>query len=532
MSGHRIYRNLVWWALVMLVKIGGDRAQDLFKYTGLALALSAALTGCASKGSKSIDGCSASASSLCETTAGLQAQAISEGLINPLDIANNASHTSAATNGADALVIPAYGPSKTTQPSKARKHLMSLSDVTQHTLRNSPEIGIYGAKTEDAYHGVRVARSAYRPNVDLRVAAGYENAGNNNTISRGAFRREGGVKVKQRLIDFGSTGQNLKRAKNLYDSSQLRLLDKADGVILEIAEAYLKVMEQSRYIANGRQNVRAHQKFYELVKASEGEGNGTQADVERAFSRLENARTQVIDFETERQKAIGRFRRISGIEPGKLKMPPSFNKQARLTRADIDRLLENSPRLHSIQADSRSLEAQIKAQTSSFLPSLNLEGEANAKENVSGRNAATHDYRGMVVMRWNLFSGGKKYAVKDQIAARLKENKHRYRKAYNELEEDMIEAIRTMKTTRKKSKTINDQVRANEKVAKLYTQQFTVGKKRLLEVLDAQKDLFAVRRDRIANQFERLRANYRALRLKGKLVETITGKELMEHISK
>ncbi len=516
----------------MMVSNRGREVQKIFKNLGVALAVSASLTACASKGSKSIDGCAASASSLCETTAGLQAQAISEGLINPLDIAGNSSESAAQTDGSDALVISAHGPSKFAKQDKSKKHVMSLADITQHTLRNSPEIGIYGAKTEDAYHGVRIARSAYMPNVDLRVAAGYENAGNNDTISRGAFRREGGVKVRQRLVDFGSTGQNLKRAKNLYDSSQLRLLDKADGVILEIAEAYLNVMEQSRYIANGQQNVRAHQKFYELVKASEGEGNGTQADVERAFSRLENARTQVIDFETERQKAIGRFRRISGIEPGKLKMPPSFDKQARLTRVDVDRLLENSPRLHSIQADSRSLEAQIKAQNSSFLPSLNLEGEANAKENVSGRNAATHDYRGMVVMRWNLFSGGKKYAVKDQIEARLKENEHRYRKAYNELEEDMIEAIRTMKTTRKKSKTINDQVRASEKVAKLYTQQFTVGKKRLLEVLDAQKDLFAVRRDRIANQFERLRANYRALRLKGKLVETITGKQLMEHISK
>jgi TolC family type I secretion outer membrane protein len=515
----------------MVVGKSSNLKQQIWGSVGTALVLIALLSGCASKKS---DNCAASASDLCSSTMGLQAQAIAEGLINPLDVKGDDSNEQAEI---DALVISAKDKLHTgsiskskSKPQKGRKQMMSLADITLHTLRNSPEIGIFGARTEDAYHGVRIARAGFLPSVDMKVAAGYENSGTNSTIARGVPRREGSIKVKQRVLDFGTTSNNMKRAKNLYDSSQLRLIDKADAVILDIAEAYLDVMEQSQYIANGKQNIRAHQKFYQLVKANEGEGNGTQADVERAFSRLENVRTQVIDFETARQKAIGRFRRISGIEPGKLRMPPQYTKQAQLNRADISSLLDNSPRLHSIQADSKSLRSQIKSQKATFLPAIDLQGEANARENSGGRNDAAHDYRGMVVMSWNLFSGGRKFAVKDQLQARLKENEHRYRKAYNELEEDMIEAIRTMRTTRKKAKTINDQVRASEKVAKLYTQQFSVGKKRLLEVLDAQKDLFAVRRDRISNRFERLRANYRALRLKGRLVETITGKTLLDHV--
>lgn len=430
--------------------------------------------------------------------------------------------------GADLVTASIPGSSGKASRKGRRIKVMTIASIGRYTLQNSPDIGIFTARAEDAGHGVRAAQSVYRPNINVRVAAGLETTDTKKNEQTGAFRREGTVKLKQHLYDFGYSSNTIKRAKYLHESAQFRLIDKAEAVMLEVSEAYLDVMEQSRYIANARQNIQAHAKFYKLVKASEQEGNATQADVQRAFSRLENARTQVIDFETNRQTAIGRFRRLTGLEPGKLRMPPTFSRQANLRRRDIKNILRRNPRLIAIARDSESLKKQAKSQRATSMPSFRFEAEANAKQNVSGFNKQVRDYRGMLVMSWNLYDGGRKYAVEDQIMARLKENQYRYRKYYHQLEEDLMQAIRTIATSRKKSKTINDQIRASEKVATLYTQQFSVGKKGLFEVLDAQRDLFSARRDRIANQFEQIRANYRSLRLKGKLVQTITGKTLFQ----
>lgn len=406
-----------------------------------------------------------------------------------------------------------------------------IEDVARYTILNSPEIGVFRSRWQRAYHGIDLAKSGYRPTLDLSLSAAQKYDIKNSTYEGKNKNGTGALSLSQPIFDGLSTKHLVQRAKYIYEASKYDLEGKAEEVVLKMSEAYLDVMEQGQYIANAKQNISAHQRFYNLVKASEAEGNANQADVQRAFTRLENARNMLTDFETAKQRAIGKFYRITGLEPHQLKMPKAFDKEAMVTRAQVQDIVNRNPELLALRAEMMAFEAELESNNSGNLPSLSFEANASGTREITTEPSDFgKSVEGKLVLSWNLYDGGKTKNQGREIKERVREKAYSHKLAYLEQEEKLIESIRTMETSRKKSGSLSKQVDANARVAELYYEQFKVGNKRLIEVLDAQSDLFSIRRERIRNKFDRIRANYRALNLKADLVKTLMQQDAIDVI--
>jgi adhesin transport system outer membrane protein len=66
-----------------------------------------------------------------------------------------------------------------------------------------------------------------------------------------------------------------------------------------------------------------------------------------------------------------------------------------------------------------------------------------------------------------------------------------------------------------------EQVAANEKVVDVYMDQFTVGRRTLLDVLDAQNGLFSSRANDLDAVYAGKFAVFRLLALEGKMLEAL-----------
>ncbi len=400
------------------------------------------------------------------------------------------------------------------------KSYRDLASIIRHTLRDNPDIGIAIARERDEKTAIAIARAALEPTVNVRAAFGPENFASETGQSLGVPREEYGIDLHQVVYDFGRTQGNIARRKALHNSAAYRRIDKMNKVTLEVAEAFLSTLEAGEHIRIARQNVSSHKEILRLVSESQKAGNASLADVKRVTTRLEKAKTNLIDLQSRKQNAREEFIRLTGLSPQNL-MPPPRLKAPLPPRNISSSDYPDNPELLSVRADIDSLRAQAKTARANFKPSIELDVSGNVKNNVAGETGMSRGFKGMLSFNYKLLDGDQRLNVLRQIQIRITENKHLYRKKRRDYIQALENAIRTVRANLEKSSLLTTRARDSRKVLALYKAQFRDGSKTVFELLDAQTDLFTASSEKIANHYGTLRSIYQIHSLRGDLVSRL-----------
>ncbi len=408
-------------------------------------------------------------------------------------------------------------PQATISAPTALQSYRDLASVIRHTLRDNPDIGIAIAQERGERTSIDIARAGYHPTVDIRAAFGPENYDTESQRNTGIPRQEFGIDLHQTIYDFGRTKGKVDRRKALHNSAGYRRIDKMNKVAMEVAQAFLSTREAAEHITIARQNISSHNEILRLVSASEKAGNATIADVKRVTTRLEKAKTNLIDLRSRKQNAREEFIRLTGLRPDALISPPVLH--APLPPKDIpSNQYPDNPALLSVRADIDSLRAQSRTAKANMEPSIDLDVSGNVKRNVSGETGMTTGLKGLISFNYKLLDGDAGLNAARQTVIRITETKHLYRKKRRAYIRSLESAIRTVRANLAKSSLLKTRVRDSKKVLSLYKAQFKDGSKTVFEMLDAQLDLFTASSEKIANHYGKLRSVYEIYALRGDLV--------------
>ncbi len=416
-------------------------------------------------------------------------------------------------------------PVATNSSANISNETMTLSQVAAQTVAYNPAIGIIRAQAASAKAGVETAYVAYAPRLDFNATMGQERTYNfESEILTDQTRSEASLRASQLLFDFGKTDADINWANSVHQATIWRQRAQTEKILLEMVQAYLKVLELSLQINNSVVNERAHEEMHRIIKLNADAGNATEADVQRIVIGLEGARTQTINLRSERQNSASNFKRLTGLEPTVLQTPGAINPVAtRLNSLDIEGYAAKNPKMLAFEWDIVSLEAQQLSLERDLLPEVTLNASAKIQQNVAGENPLATDGRVMVSITGQLYDGGDHDAKNNLILARIDEVKYRYRQALDQLEQDIEDSIRIMRTAAEKRSSIAERINAAEQVVILYQQQFEAGTRTIFELLDAQKELFAAKGEQITSEFKVLNATYSAANLNGNLIEIVLG---------
>ncbi|MEO0397863.1 MAG: TolC family protein [Pseudomonadota bacterium] len=409
-------------------------------------------------------------------------------------------------------------------PPDTSEDALTLRDVVIYTLKNNPDIGIARWQSEDGRYAVRGAKAPFRPSVELTGRTGLESLDvENGDGVYGLNRREASVRLTQRLYDFGRSSQLLKRAKALYQSRELSYYDTVEDTVFRAVTVYLDLLATGDLLANAKQNVEEHEAIVELVRISYEGGNISEAELKRASTRLDRARTTAIDFENRLEQVAGDFRNITGLEPGKL-IEPSVDVASaeRLNENTVDDIIASHFAVQAFVRDGNSLTHQLNAAKRAYLPELNVEVSGRYQDNVLGNTDYSTEGRALLSATWNLYDGGAAFNRAKQLRARKNENDQRIVKQRNELKQEARNIVSVLRTTDDKRAIFDEQVESSTRVIDLYFKQFEAGRRTLLELLDAQADLAEAREESIANKFENLSASFASMRFQNTLTPTLS----------
>ena len=154
-------------------------------------------------------------------------------------------------------------------------------------------------------------------------------------------------------------------------------------------------------------------------------------------------------------------------------------------------------------------------------PAVTLEAETSYNDGDTALDTYTFDNQLMVRVRWNIFRGGIDRAARQEALFRLTESKNRRYQSVLDSQREMRRSWFELEAARDSIDALEDARDFNRSTLAAYEQQFEVAQRTLLDVLDAENELFVSEGQLITAQTNEQLASYRILAVGGSLLDTL-----------
>ncbi len=413
-------------------------------------------------------------------------------------------------------------------PMAASANAMSLQEAVQQAIATNPDIGIVASNREAVDQELRQARGLYLPQID--VAAGIGVAAYNDFTSRASggdteetVRQESSITLQQRLFDGFEAGATVEREMARVESAASRVLENSEVLALDAIGAYLEVLRQRDLVRLAEDNVAYHGQVLDAQRSRLQGGGGSEADVDQTEARSSRARNTLIEQLQDLRIAEAIYTRIVGSFPGNDLSYPEFPASSLPTDLDdaVQLAVRNNPTTKIFEADVRTAEAEVELSEVPLYPAVTLEAQTEYNDGTSSLDTYEFNNQLMVRVRWNLFRGGIDRAARQEALFRLTESKNRRYRSVLESQQEMRRSWFELEAARDSIEALEDARDFNRSTLGAYEQQFEVAQRTLLDVLDAENELFTSEGQLITAQTNEQLASYRILAVGGVLLETL-----------
>lgn len=404
---------------------------------------------------------------------------------------------------------------------------VTLQEAVAIAMRANPEIIQAQMNTEAIQAERRQAQGLYAPRVDLEASAGIRRLENATRRTLGIADEElyplevGGV-VDWTVIDFGRRRGELLRQAARVDGASLRVVERSEFVALQIARQYFDVLLQQRVAAASADNVTFHQMLVNDLGKGVEQGSISIADRQQAEERLQSALVRQTEAQQDLQDATIQLQRLTGLDitqvvlPPDLAsaLPPSLEQAVGLART-------RHPKVREAMADVDAATAMVKAAEGDLYPTVGLEVRGRIGDDIDGFRGETNDVQARAVMRWNVFDGGINRAKVQEMVRRASENRYRLHQMQREAEADVRTAWTTMNSQADIVGKVERQSQVSDDLLLSYRSQFNVGRRSLLDVLDAQNTRYNTQVRLETSRFSQQFAQYQALAAVNSLLDAL-----------
>lgn len=403
----------------------------------------------------------------------------------------------------------------------------SLEQAIETTITTEPKIAeafhLFKATQQD----VNAAKSGYLPQIDLEAGFGYENTNNFSTRLRGEDgvglnRGELSISLKQKLFDGFAVMDNVQRTSYEATASQYALYGLAQEQALKVARVYLDVLEAEKVVMLSERNLEKHKKVYDQISDRVKQGLGSSADLSQIEGRMARAQVNIISAEHNLLDAKSNFIEIVGKEPVDLKwpvsdavmLPSSLDEALRIARKD-------HPIILSAYSDIQAAGEQYELSKSNYYPKLSLELGASQNNNLDGVEHSIEQISAMLRMRYNLYGGGNDSANKLKAAYQEAQSKDIYALSIRQVTASTKLSWRAVQYLDKQIPFLQKHVDSAKDAERIYEEQFFLGKRSLLDLLDTSNELFQARKTYTSIEYSQLFAQYRVLASTGRLLASL-----------
>ena len=427
----------------------------------------------------------------------------------------------------------------------ASAYSQTLEQAVAHTLDTNPEIRIAFNRFKAREEQVNQAMAGYMPTVDISGGYGWEQTNSPSTRRKAGVgevddegvieleRGEAGFSIKQMLFDGFYTSSEVDRYSFEASAEQWALFAAAEDMALDVAKVYVNYIKSEQVLTLAEKNLLSHQDIYAQIKERTDSGLGSIADLSQITGRRARANANVISAKNNFYDAKAQFVRVVEQQPEALIVPvPDDDMLPEDLDTSVRLAQENHPILKSASNDIEAAVNERNSAQSNYYPKLSLELDGNWNNNLDGedgfsvlasQNVGGHsnDLVAMVRIKYNLFAGGRDRAREREASYKIGEAKEIRERAYRQVVEGVNLAWNAYELLVPQKMYIRDHVVAAKDTQVAYSQQFNLGQRTLLDLLDTENELFEARKDYLEAEYDEILSEYRILNATGRLLESL-----------
>ena len=333
--------------------------------------------------------------------------------------------------------------------------------------------------------------------------------------------------IRQAVHNKLATKEERKQAEGLWyprisveGSAGIRELRNPTRRDLDIAGDTLHPVEG--LVAIAQDNATFHERLAADLREGVARGSISVADQQQAEERLQSARVRVTEAREDLDTAAIQFQTLTGVPIDAVNMPPDLSAMMPASLPEAEELArQNNPRVQETLADLNTSREEIKTAQAELGPRFNAEASARYGDDIDGFQGRTSDLTGRVVMRWKIFDGFANTANVREQKQRENEVHARLFERTRAAEEDVRSAWSRLTNQTRLVGELETQSRVTDDLLLSYREQFNVGRRSLLDVLDAQNTRFNVQASAETARMAKLYAQYRVLAASNRLIEAL-----------
>ena len=407
-------------------------------------------------------------------------------------------------------------------PAKA----LDLSAMVADSVSAHPEV-------KEKIHAYRkvvsdraIAESGWRPSIDLQASTGYYDTETPSTNNESVDYNSSSVELSltQNLFNGYDTTNQIAQTNARKNAALFDVYDTADNIALRAIQSYLEVLKQKRLYQLAIDNVAAHEKILAQITERNLSGVGRRSQLQQTEGRLAGAQASLIAQQNNLEDAATQLHQILGryVNPESLSapdLPPILQK----TLEELtDQALVDHPAMRVAESNIVAAQSEYRRSLKTRYPNVDLRFATEYGNNLDRDDDLDGDSQEASVvlnLTYNFYSGGKNDAETEKRVSAVYEQKEFAARVRRQV----INTLRLSWTADdllvQQLIFLNNHVIKAGQTVESYREEFFIGQRDLLDLLDAENELNRTRNQFTVARFDSYGARYRIYEGIGKLFE-------------
>ena len=390
----------------------------------------------------------------------------------------------------------------------------TLREAVSIALGQHPQVLGARRNAEAIRHEVTGAANAMntRFGVIAEPSVGY-------TRGQGRDRRSGdlGAQAIKPIYDGGRTDNETDRQRARLSSANYSTEASRDDIALRVADAYIEVAKQQQLAELAHDYVDGiaalQRRVQEIVRIDKGRGY----DLLQTDSRLAQARLTLADREGQLAEAREALAQLVGQPIGSVTSTEPPGEPIRSLQDAMD-LLNLHPSILARRAEVTAARKAAAVADAWTKPTINLRARVTSPRDFDGKRKWFGGYDLGLVTDWSPFDGGVGAATAAAANAQVLTAEEAVASTRRVLQTDVARHWTQIQSRVGRVGTRAELVESTRQVRAAYWEQFQIGKRSIIDLLNAENEIYAARLGAATEHAELTQARYRLLGATGQLL--------------
>lgn len=411
----------------------------------------------------------------------------------------------------------------------------TLKDAVERAVLKNPEVKAKNESFLAITSEEDSSKGGWRPRIDLNVSTGRDSNKSPSSDQYDSYSHSlSTIQLRQTLFDGFAVSNDVRRLGHSRMAAYYDLISVSDQTALDTVHAYIDVLRYRELVALAKENYASHLDVHERITERTKAGVGRRVDLEQASGRLALAESNWLSEASNLHDVSARFQRLVGEEPAnELNPVPSLSTFLPARTDFVANTVRKNPDFLSAVSTIRAFRADAALRKSSYLPTVELRLSQDVERNRYGYSGIYGSYGDRaieLVMNYNLYNGGSDSARVKQYAAKLNSAYDLRDKQCRDVRQTSLIALNDVSRLESQMEFLAQHELSTAKAREAYRQQFDIGQRSLLDLLDTENELYTARRNLVNAKYDLQLAKARVLTANDTLLQALELRPLQTEV--